>query len=237
LVELDQDSFRSELKEAGERAAIIKKQKDQSDKYWTRWPEAFENENNTLYGTLRVPLAYVIRELEIPDGTAVYSTFVEECIARAPITGIKYEADTLQVHQLILSSTQGNPLHEWIKTLMKKTNGHTDMSALRAHYQGEGNTTRHISYTEGLCDSLHYINERGLPFASYLSNMQQMFTLFEENKETYSDAMKLRFLYDTIKHPQLMTTMSTLQVGQISGNTVSFTGACGHLATMVSKFP
>ena len=64
-----------------------------------------------------------------------------------------------------------------------------------------------------------------------------MFTLFEENKELYSDAMKLRFLYDTIKHPQLMTTVSTLQVGQISGNNASFTFACGHLATMASKFP
>ena len=65
--------------------------------------------------------------------------------------------------------------------------------------------------------------------------MQHMFTLFEDNKEPYSDAMKLWFLYDTIKHPQLMTTVITLQVGQISGNTVIFTGACGHLATMVSK--
>ena len=64
-----------------------------------------------------------------------------------------------------------------------------------------------------------------------------MSTLFEDNKEPYSDAMKLRFLYDTIKHPQLMNTVSILQVGEIAGNTVSFTGACGKLATMVSKFP
>ena len=66
--------------------------------------------------------------------------------------------------------------------------------------------------------------------------MQQMFTPFEENKELYSDAMELRVLYDTIKHPQLITTVSKLQVGHIALNTVSFTGACGHLATMVSKF-
>ena len=49
--------------------------------------------------------------------------------------------------------------------------------------------------------------------------------------------MKLWFLYDTIKHPQLITIVSTLQVGHITGDTVSFTGACGHLATMVIKFP
>ena len=111
------------------------------------------------------------------------------------------------------------------------------MSGLREHYQEEGNTSRRIAEAERLCDSLHHRNDRGLPFASYLSQMQHMFTLFEDNKEPYSDAMKLWFLYDTIKHPQLMTTESTLQVGQISGNNVSFTGACGHLDTMVSKFP
>ena len=111
------------------------------------------------------------------------------------------------------------------------------MSALKAQYQGEGNTIGRIAEAERLRDSLHYRNERGFPFASYLSNMQHMFTLFEDNKETYYDAMKLLFLYDTIKHPQLMTTVSTLQVDQISGNTVGFTGACGHLDTMVSKFP
>ena len=155
-------------------------------------------------------MTYVIRELDITDGTVVYSTFIEECIARAPLIGIKYEADTHQFHQLILFSTQGQPYHDWIKTLTKKTNRRIDMSALRAHHQGEGSTTRSIAEAERLRNSFHYRNENGLPLASYLSRMQQMFTVFEENKETYSDDTKLRFLYDTIKHPQLMTTVSTL---------------------------
>ena len=90
------------------------------------------------------------------------------------------------------------------------------MSALRPHYQGEGNTIRRIAEAEIPHNFLHCRNERGLTFASYLSNMQQMFTFFENNKKPYSDAMKLRFLYDTIKHPKLITTVNTLQVGQIS---------------------
>ena len=49
--------------------------------------------------------------------------------------------------------------------------------------------------------------------------------------------MKLRFLYDTIKHPHLITTVITLQVVQIPRNTISFIGACGNLSTVVSKFP
>ena len=55
---------------------------------------------------------------------------------------------------------------------MKKTNVRIDMATLRAHYQGEGNKTQRISEAERLRDSLHYRNERGLPFTSYLSNMQ-----------------------------------------------------------------
>ena len=75
LVRLDQDSFCSALKNSVKHAAIIKKQKNQSDtirrestpgdlkreKYWTRWSEAFENQLNTLHGTLGVPLTYLIR--------------------------------------------------------------------------------------------------------------------------------------------------------------------------------
>ena len=95
----------------------------------------------------------------------MYSTFVEECIARTPLIGINYEADTRQVHQLILLSTQGQPSHEWIKPLMKKINEQIDMAALRAHYQGEGNTTRRIAKAERLRDSPHYQNEHGLTFA------------------------------------------------------------------------
>ena len=169
---LDQDSFRSALKKAGKCAAIIKQQKDHSDtisrevapsaikgdKDWNKWSEAFKNQLNNLYVTLGVPLTYVISELEIPDWRTAYSTFVEECISRAPLIGIKYEADTRQVHYLILSSTQEKDSHKWIKPLTKKKNGHIDMSALRAHYQGEGNTTRRIAEAERLCDSLHYRN-------------------------------------------------------------------------------
>ena len=77
------------------------------------------------------------------------------------------------------------------------------MLALRRHYQGEGNTTRRIGEATRIREFLHYRNERALPFASYLSKMQHMFTLLKENEETYSDAMKLRFLFDSSKHPQL----------------------------------
>ena len=249
---LDQDLFRSQLTVAGERAEIIKKQKESADtlsreaapgalkgeKDWTRWSEAFENMLSTMFGVFNVPLSYVIRELESPIEGATFTTFVEQCVAKSPLTGSKFEADTRQVHQLIVAATQGEPSNEWIKPIHRQQNGRADMLALRSHYQGEGNTTRRIGEATRIRETLHYRNERALPFASYLSKMQHMFTLFKENEETYSDAMKLRFLFDSAKHPQLTSAVEALKVMiNVNPGTIDFTKASNHLAAEVAKFP
>ena len=149
---------------------------------------------NTMFGVFNVPLSYVIRELESPTIGATFTAFVEKCVAKSPLTGSKFEADARQVHQLIVAATQGKPSNEWIKPIHRQKNGRADMLALRRHYQGEGDTTRRIGDATRIRESLHYRNERALPFASYLSKIQHIFTLFKENEETYSDAMICRLL-------------------------------------------
>ena len=106
------------------------------------------------------------------------------------------------------------------------------MLALRRHYPEEGNTTRHIGEATRICESLHYRNEHALPFASYLSKMQHMFTLFKENEETYIDAMKLRFLFDSSKHPQLTSAVEALKLMiNVNPGTIDFTKASNPLAS------
>ena len=61
---------------------------------------------NTMFGVFNVPLSYVIIELETPALGAVFTTFVENCVAKSPLTGSKFEADARQVHQLIVAATQ-----------------------------------------------------------------------------------------------------------------------------------
>ena len=65
-----------------------------------------------------------------------------------------------------------------------------------------------------------------------------MFTLFKENKETYSDAMKLRFLFDSAKQPQLTSSVEAFNVMiNVNPGTIDFTKASNHLAAEVAKFP
>ena len=61
-----------------------------------------------------------------------------------------------------------------------------------------------------------------------------MFTLFKENEETYSYAMKLCFLFDLSKHPQLTSAVEALKVMiNVNPGTIDFTKASNHLAAEV----
>ena len=112
------------------------------------------------------------------------------------------------------------------------------MLALQRHYQGEGNTTRRIGEATRICESLNYRNERALTFASYLSKMQHMFTLFKQNEETYSYAMKLCFLFESSKHLQLTSAVEALKVMiNVNPGTIDFTKSSNHQAAEVEKFP
>ena len=92
---------------------------------------------STILGGNGVPLSYVARENPepIPEG---HGTFVQKCIACAPLTGPHFEADARRVHQLATSFTQVKILEQWIKVNSKKNC--IDLEALYAHYQVSGNT-------------------------------------------------------------------------------------------------
>ena len=91
---------------------------------WDQWYPALENMLGLLIGVMEVPLLYIIRTKETPDEGIVYDTFVEGCIARAPLAGAAFEADARQVHQLVQSLVQGEEAEEWIrKNKRKKTAG------------------------------------------------------------------------------------------------------------------
>ena len=118
---LDQAQFLTDLDTASRREEIRKVQISNSESVmkqaspgmlesegkWNDWEPAFENYLSSAYGTDGVPLAYVIREIEVPDPATTYNDFTEQSIACAPLQGPAYDVDKRQVHQFIISFTQG----------------------------------------------------------------------------------------------------------------------------------
>ena len=50
-------------------------------------------------------LLYVTRVKENPDPNTIFTSFVEETVAKAPLTGTYFEADRDTVHQAIVNFT------------------------------------------------------------------------------------------------------------------------------------
>jgi len=220
LERLTQESFKGAISKAG-----------------TEWITGFENMLSTSLGVNGVPLLYVIREKEEaePEG---HNTFVQKCIACAPLAGPHFKADARKVHQLATSFTQGETSEQWIKMHVKKQNGRIDLKALCAHYQGAGNTTRRIAEATCLRETLHYKNERLLSFATFLSKVQHMFNLFEEEDEPPTESAKFRFLMEKVQNPQLEADISALKVKSgLGGTSDSFTNAANLIAASVATLP
>lgn len=243
----DRQLFLAELRTADKRARIRRdlasgsesRAKEASpgklknEKSWNTWEQAFLTQLSILIGVNGVPLSYVVREDVTPDPTTVFSTFVEETVAKARLHGPEFEADTLQVHQLIRSYTIGENAAQWLREIAKFHDGRRDMEALRAHY-GEGNNSRQIATAQQLQSTLHYKGKKALEFGIYLDKVKEMFNIFSDCGEPFTEAAKLRYLWDTIESPALIPTIESLkaQLGQ-NPSAWTFVSAANHLASQI----
>ena len=94
-------SFYIELLCASQRAQVRKQLHDDADNKakasspgplesedtWIEWETKFNNYLSTIPGVDGVPLSYIIRVKETPDSNATFTSFVEETVAKAPLSG------------------------------------------------------------------------------------------------------------------------------------------------------
>ena len=126
-----------------------------------------------------------------------------------------------------------------MKTHAKNQNGRLNLKALYANDQGAGNKTRKIGEATRLRETLHYKNERSLSFATFLSKVQHMFKLFEEEGEPLTEGTKFRFLMDKVNHQELQTVIGALRVRDSleAGREMTFTESANILAASVASLP
>ena len=251
IVGLNEESFLEALENAIERAQVRKSMKDASDtttkaadpgplkseKEWKEWEEKFTNLLNCIMGVSGVPLSYVIRDDENPDHDGDHPNFINETIACAPLGGEYYRADSLAVHNLIISYTTGQPSGDWIKDVIRHSNGRRSMKALRDHFGGEGNASRNKAIADRLKESLHYKSERAMPFENFLTQIKKMFNIYEKEDEPMAEDAKVRFLFKRVQHSGLQAAIEALKAQQIAGTVVTYTMAANHLSTAVSELP
>jgi len=62
----------------------------------------------------------------------------------------------LEVFNMTISFTIGQPLGDWIKDALKYSDGRKYTNALRLHFAGESDASRTIADADRLKDFLHY---------------------------------------------------------------------------------
>jgi hypothetical protein len=121
-----------------------------------------------------IPLSYVIRDKDAQDRVGPHTIFTEECIACAPLSGVAHEADRSRVHQSLISFTTGQPSEHWIKSCNRYKDGRRSMTALKDYFSGKDNATRRIAEADCFKETIHYKNERSLPFETFLTKCEKM---------------------------------------------------------------
>jgi hypothetical protein len=249
IVGLNETTFKAALRTAESRDKIritLRKNPIPSDaspgpldkeSKWKEWEEKFLNYLRLHLGSSGIPLSYVVRENDDPDLTTVYTEFINKTVACAPLQGEHYDADKLTVFNFIVSFTTGQPSGDWVKDTVRYSNGRRSMKALRDHFLGEGNATRSLASAEGLRSSLHYKNERSMAFETFLTQCQRMFNIFNQENEPMSEEAKIRFLFQSIQHKDLLVAVEALRAQQTAGSNLTYTACCNHLTTAVSQLP
>jgi hypothetical protein len=223
--------FKAAIETAKQRAQIRKHNAEESDslstashtgklkrqKDWLVWSRSLTNYLSTILGQDGLPLSYIIRENDEPDYDEEDKEdfdFEQLSIKCAPLVGVFYKTDARKVHQLIHGFMQGETAETWIKPKEKRQNGRLEFRALQAHYGGEGNKSVRIKEAEVLRNLLHYKNERAMSFEKFPTNMQAMFTVFEDNDELLTDAQKIRLLFQKVQSPSQERPPGLIRLGQ-----------------------
>ena len=71
-------------------------------------------------------------------------------MACAPLKGEYYAADKMSILNIAVSFKTGNTSDDWIKAMMKHSDGRRSMEAFCRHFAGEGNATQNLAEAERL---------------------------------------------------------------------------------------
>ena len=140
-----------------------------------------------------------------------YAVSNKRMIHWALLDGKYFIADTRHVHNLLIGFLQGENTENWIRSIAKCQDGRRDIIALRCHYAGEGNSIRRIEDAKRIPSTIHSKTERTLPFNKFLDSLQHMFTIFEEEGDSWTERAKVDELLTKVQNTALAVAVAQLR--------------------------
>ena len=221
-------------------AEAAKPEKFKETTKWAYWKPTFLNYIRAIPGRDGVPLKYICRDKDeaedIPN-----KDFLDDNVAMAPLNGMAYVIDTLQVHTFLLNFVSGNDTAEAkIQGLQRPNDGRESFKRLVEHYEGVGVHVIDIRKANEVLKSLFYTGEKPphMWWAEFEKRLTRAFNAYvrHEGRVVHSDSMKIRMLTDKIKADFLTPTRAQLKI-ELSRTpmTVTYDQALSLFCNMVNQ--
>jgi hypothetical protein len=193
--------------------------------------DAFLNLLAQSFGVLKEPLRYIVCSDTIPDA---FVSSEEQRMYQFPLTGGSFELDNQMVYRKLKAFLIDSPGWAWIEPHDTAENGRAAFLAWTAHYNGEGELSKHTAIAKSKLETLHYRNERSMSFERCTEIMTKCFnTLHKDVDQRYSDRQKVEKLLKAIRCQDQELLAAKVVIDQQYPR--DFIAACGYFSQQVAR--
>jgi hypothetical protein len=154
-------------------------------------------------GQSSIPLAYIIREKDVPSQGAIYNTVHDQLVNKAILYGAEYNTNNGVVYDLLQSLTLNGPAWSWISGYQETRDGRGAWKALMTYYKGDAMQTRSKQECYDAISKANYQgNKRNFDFGTYVAIHQQAHQDIMRLGEPIPENKKVRDFLQGITDPQ-----------------------------------
>jgi hypothetical protein len=187
---------------------------------------------NSVKGSHSIPLAYVIRDKEIPDPNAIYQTEHHRLISVMPLAGIEYEEDNGKVFDFLKSWTLKGPAWTWMRAFNATRNGRASWQALVKHFEGDAQRDRIKDHAyAAIAAAKYYEDRKKFTFETYVTIHQESYADLSQYGEIISEEKRVRDLLQGIKDNSAAANAAKGTILATPTLRNNFDNAVAHLAT------
>jgi hypothetical protein len=169
------EAMKAELEAAKAPSDMIKiPDPFKKDTKWKTWKENVKTYLHSKLGQASIPLAYIIRELDIPIPNILYPTVHDQLVECAVLHGTEYNTNNGIVYDLLQSLTLNGPAWPWIDGFQRTRDGRRAWKALEAYYKGDSMRTRSKQECyDAIAKATYQGTKRNFDFSAYVAVHQQ----------------------------------------------------------------
>jgi hypothetical protein len=149
------------------------------------------------------PLAYIIREKDVPPPEAIYNMVHDQLVNKVILYRAKYNTNNGVVYDLLQSLTLNGPAWSWISAYQQNRDGRGTWKALIAYYEGDAMQTRSKQECYNAISKATYQGAKhNFDFGTYVAIHQQANQDIVRLGEPIPENKKVRDFLQGITDPQ-----------------------------------